>query len=276
MVLESSSFGDGVASYKGLLETRMNWAITMLSDKTALVTGGSRGIGAAIARGLAEAGARVAVNYVRAAAHADEVCRAIEEQGGTGFPVQADVGCVDDVNRMFDRVEAQYGPVDVLVNNAGIETRQSPLSFDEATYDRIMNTNLKGAFFCTQRALTGMKERRWGRVISISSVHEWQPTGFCAVYGMSKGGLAMMTRELALEFSQYGITLNNVSPGAIRTDINREVLADPGYEAKVIAKIPAGEIGTPEDVAKTVAFLVSDDARYITGTSIFIDGGLSL
>ena len=160
----------------------------MLSDKTALVTGGSRGIGAAIARDLAQAGARVAVNYVRNAEHAENVCRRIKEQGGAAFPVQADVTSIDDVARMFDRTEAELGQVDILVNNAGIETRQSSLSFDESTYDRIMNTNLKGAFFAAKRALPGMKQRGWGRIINISSVHETQPTGFCAVYGMSKGG----------------------------------------------------------------------------------------
>ena len=248
----------------------------MLANKIALVTGGSRGIGAAIARELASAGARVAVNFVHNAQAAEEVCCNIKKQNGSAFAVQADVTSVDAVNGMFDQVEAEYGPVDILVNNAGIETRQSVLTFDEATYNRIMDTNLKGAFFCAQRALAKMKERRWGRVINISSVHEVRPTGFCAVYSMSKGGLTMMTRELAKEFSQYGITINNVSPGAIRTDMNREVLADPEYEAKVIDRIPAREIGIPEDVSQAITFLVSDAARYITGTSIFIDGGLSI
>lgn len=248
----------------------------MLTNKTALVTGGSRGIGAAIARELAKTGTHVVVNFANSRQCAEEVCQTIRQQGGLAFPIQADMQSVDAINAMFDRVEAEIGPVDILVNNAGIETRQDPISFDEATYDRIMNTNLKGAFFCAQRALVRMKERRWGRVINITSVHEIQPAGFCAVYGMSKGGLAMMTRELALGFSQYGITVNNVAPGAIRTDINREVLADPAYEAKVLGRIPAREIGTPEDVAGAVAFLASDAARYITGTSLFIDGGLSL
>ncbi len=256
--------------------THTNIHFNMLSNKTALVTGGSRGIGAAIVRELAATGARVAVNYVKNSDRAEEVCRDIQKQGGTAFPVQANVESVDEVNAMFDAVEAEFGPVDILVNNAGIETRQTSLSFDEATYDRIMNINLKGAFFAAQRALIHMKERGWGRVVNISSVHELQPTGFCTVYGISKSGLAMMSRELALEFSQYGITINNVAPGAIRTDINREVLADPAYEAKVIGKIPARELGTPEDVAKTVAFLATDGARYITGASIFIDGGMSL
>ena len=248
----------------------------MLTGKTALVTGGSRGIGAAIASELASAGACVVVNFVHSTQAAEEVCENIQQQGRKAFALQADIGAVEEVNRMFDQVEAEFGPVDILVNNAGIEIRQSVLDFDEATYDRIMDTNLKGAFFCAQRALKTMQERQWGRVINISSVHETRPTGFCAVYGMSKGGMAMMTRELAKEFSKYGITVNNIAPGAIRTDINREVLSDPAYEAKVLARIPAGEIGVPEDVTQAVAFLASDAARYITGASIFVDGGLCL
>ena len=250
--------------------------MTTLKDRTALVTGASRGIGAAVAAELAAAGARVAINFCRSREKADEVRRAIEAAGGRAIVVQADVARHAEVQRMFDEVESAWGPVDVLVNNAGIETRQPAESFTEADYDAIMDTNLKGAFFAAQRALGKMKERRWGRVINISSVHELTPTGFCAVYSMSKGGMLMMMRELALQYSPFGITVNNVAPGAIRTDINREVLSRPDYEAKVVARIPARFIGDPADVARTVAFLASDDARYITGASIFIDGGLSL
>ena len=250
--------------------------MTTLKDKVALVTGASRSIGAAIASDLAVAGAQVAVNCCRSADKARAVCRTIEDAGGQAMVVQADVSRVDQVRRMFDEVEAAWGPVDILVNNAGIETRQPSRTFAEADYNAIMDTNLKGAFFCAQRALERMKQRRWGRVINISSVHELTPTGFCAVYSMSKGGMRMMMRELALEYSPFGITVNNVCPGAIRTDINREVLSDPAYEAKVVARIPARSIGEPADVARAVAFLASDAARYITGASLFIDGGLSL
>jgi NAD(P)-dependent dehydrogenase (short-subunit alcohol dehydrogenase family) len=247
-----------------------------LDGRRALVTGGSRGIGAAIARALAAAEANVAINYCRSPQQASEVQQAIGAAAGRAILVQADVARCDDVQRMFRQVEAELGPVDILVNNAGIEIRRASEDFDETAYEAIMNTNLKGAFFCAQQALGGIKTRGWGRVINISSVHEVMPTGFSSVYSMSKGGMLMMMRELARDYAPYGITVNNVCPGAIRTDINREVLADPAYEAKVTARIPAGLIGEPDDVAHLVTFLASDNAPYITGASLFIDGGLSL
>ncbi len=247
-----------------------------LHGKIALVTGAGRGIGAAIALDLAKAGADVVINYSRSQAQAAEVLRAIQSLGRRAITIQADVSQKLEIDRMFDQVESQWGPVDILVNNAGVEFRKPIREITETLYDQVMNTNLKGAFFCAQRALEPMKAKGWGRVINISSVHEITPTGFCCVYSMSKGGMRLMMRELALEYSQFGITINNVAPGAIRTDINRQVLSDPAYEAKVISRIPAGFIGLPEDVSKMVVFLASDEARYITGATIVIDGGLSL
>ena len=244
--------------------------------RIALVTGAGRGIGAAIAVDLARSGVDVVVNYCRSEARAAEVQKTIEELGSRAMTVQADVSDYQQIQRMFDEIEAAWGPVDILVNNAGIEQRWPARECREEDYDAIMDTNLKGSFFCAQRALEPMKEKGWGRVINISSVHELTATGFCAVYSMSKSGTVLMMRELALEYSRYGITVNNVAPGAIRTDINREVLADPQYEAKVINKIPAHFIGDTDDVAHLVTFLASDAARYITGASLFVDGGLSL
>lgn len=246
------------------------------ADKIALVTGASRGIGAAIAVELARRGADVVVNYVRSEEMAREVAAQIEALGRRAMPVQADVARKADIDRMFDQVEAAWGKVDILVNNAGIEERWPTRDCREANYDAIMDTNIKGAFFCAQRALEGMKQKGWGRVINISSVHEVKATGFCSVYGISKGAMQLLVRELALEYSRCGITVNNVAPGAIRTDINRGVLSDPAYEAKVIGKIPAGFIGEPKDVAHLVAFLASEEARYVTGATFLIDGGLSL
>ena len=245
-------------------------------NKTALVTGAGRGIGRAIALDLARAGANVVVNYSRSQEQAEEVAGQIEAMGRRALAVQADVSQKADIDRMFDRVEADLGPVAILVNNAGIEPRADVCDFDEATYDAVMATNLKGAFFCAQRALRKMRDAGWGRVVNISSLHELTPTGFSALYGMSKGGMAMMMREMAKSYSRYGITINDVCPGATRTDINREVLSNPEYEAKVMRRIPAGFIAEPEDIAPTVTFLASDAARYITGASIFVDGGLWL
>ncbi len=250
--------------------------MTSPQGRTALVTGAGRGIGRAIALDLARAGADVVVNYNRSRQRAEEVARSIEAMGRRALAVQADVGGKADVDRMFDRVEADLGAVEILVNNAGIEPRADVCDFDEATYDAVMTTNLKGAFLCAQRALRKMRDAGWGRVINVSSVHELTPTGFSAPYSMSKGGMAMMMREMAKSYSRYGITINNVCPGATRTDINREVLSDPDYEAKVVEKIPAGFIAEPEDIAPAVTFLASDAARYITGASIFVDGGLWL
>jgi glucose 1-dehydrogenase len=247
-----------------------------LKNKIALVTGASRGIGAAIARDLAAAGATVAVNYCQSSDQAEAVRRDIAAAGGRALTVKADVSRNGEIDAMFARVEAEFGPVDILVNNAAVEARGGALDFAEADYDRILDTNLKGAFRCAQRALPSMKTRGWGRVINVSSVHEHTPTGFCAPYSMSKGGLLMLTRELALEFSPFGITVNNVTPGAIRTDMNREVLADPAYAARVIAKTPARLIGEPQDISRAVVFLASPSSRFITGATFFIDGGLSL
>jgi len=250
--------------------------MSSLQSKTALVTGAGRGIGRAIALDLARAGADVVVNFSRSQQQAEGVAREIEAIGRRALAIQADVSRKADIDRMFDRVEADFGPAAILVNNAGIEPRADVCDFDEATYDAVMATNLKGAFFCAQRALRKMREAGWGRVINISSLHELTPTGFSALYGMSKGGMAMMMREMAKSYSRYGITINDVCPGATRTDINREVLSDPEYEAKMIEKIPAGFIAEPEDIAPAVTFLASDAARYITGASLFIDGGLWL
>lgn len=247
-----------------------------LAGKLALVTGAGRGIGRAIALDLARAGANVVVNYNRSREQAEAVARQIEAMGRRAAAIQADVANKADIDRMFDAAEASSGAVNILVNNAGIEPRADVCDFDEATYDAVMATNLKGAFFCAQRALRKMRDAGWGRVVNVSSLHELTPTGFSALYGMSKGGMALMMREIAKSYSRYGITINNVCPGATRTDINRKVLADPAYEAKVIEKIPAGFIAEPEDIAPTVTFLASDAARYITGTSIFVDGGLWL
>jgi len=249
---------------------------TPLQGKRALVTGAGRGIGRAVALDLARAGADVVVNYAHSQTQAEDAARQIEALSRRALALQADVSRKADVDRMFDHVEADFGPIDVLVNNAGIEPRADVCDFDEATYDAVMDTNLKGAFFCAQRALRKMRDAGWGRVVNISSLHELTPTGFSVLYGMSKGGMAMMMREMAKSYSRYGITINNVCPGATRTDINREVLSDPEYEARVIAKIPAAFIAEPEDIAPTVTFLASDAARYITGASIFVDGGLWL
>ncbi len=245
-------------------------------SKVALVTGAGRGIGAAIAMALGKAGFITWVNYSRSAEAAESVCTKIREAGGQAFSIRADVGKYADIQEMFDTIEAQSGAVDVLVNNAGIEIRMPATDYPEEIYDQIMNINLKGAYFCTQRALRTMKERKWGRVINISSVHEDRPTANRGIYSISKAGMWMMTREHAKEFGMYGITVNSVAPGAIRTDLNREVLEDPAYEEMVLRNIPAKFIAEPEDISGIVIFLTTNEARYVNGASIYVDGGLAL
>jgi len=244
-----------------------------LSNKVAFVTGSTRGIGEAIARKMAQEGAKVAING-REPDKTASVTNAICEQGGEAIEVTGDISQSGFVTDAFEKIESQWGSVDILINNAAYEVRKSSLEFTEADYDGMMRVNLKAAFFLAQRAIRAMKEKGWGRIINISSVHEQQPTGYSSIYSMTKGGLQMMTRELAYEFSQYGITVNNIAPGAIRTDMNRAVLANPEYEQKVVQKIPARFIGEVDDVAALATFLASEEARYITGASYFVDGGL--
>lgn len=253
--------------------------IPSIENKLALVSGASRGIGAGIALELARAGAHVAVNYCNSADRAREVAGRIESLGRKAMVVQADVANPADVRRMFQEVEAKMGVVDILVNNAGITGPKTPtLDVDEATYDAIMNTNLRGAFLCSVIALRKMQEKKWGRVINISSVHECRvhPLRVRCVYSMTKGGMLMMMREMAVEFSPYGITVNNIAPGAIRTDLSQHVWSDPAANARTLARIPAGFRGEPEDVGRAAVYLASDDARYVSGTTLYVDGGLAL
>lgn len=244
--------------------------------KVALVTGAGRGIGAAIAEALGKAGFITWVNYSKSADAASAVCEKIRAAGGSAFPIRANVASYAEIQQLFDTIEAQSGPVDVLVNNAGIEIRMPATDYPEEIYDQMMNTNLKGAYFCTQRALRTMKERRWGRVINISSVHEERPTANRGIYSITKAGMWMMTREHAKEFGMFGITVNSIAPGAIRTDLNRKVLEDPAYEEMVLRNIPAKFIAEPDDIAGLVVFLTTDAARYVNGASIRVDGGLAL
>lgn len=245
-------------------------------SKVALVTGAGRGIGAAIAEALGKAGFVTWVNYSKSAEAAEEVCAKIRSGGGSAYPIRADVGNYQEIQRMFDEIEKTSGAVDILVNNAGIEIRMPATDYPEEIYDRIMNINLKGAYFCSQRALRTMKERKWGRIVNVSSVHEERPTGNRGIYSISKAGMWMMTREHAKEYASFGITVNSIAPGAIRTDLNREVLADPAYEEMVLRNIPAKFIAEPEDISGAVLFLISDEARYVNGAALTIDGGLSL
>ncbi len=246
-----------------------------LQGIVALVTGAGSGIGRAIALELGAQGASVAVNYHSEHAPGEPVAAQIREAGGQAVALRADVANVASVDAMLSEVVAQFGKIDVLVNNAGIEQQKPFLQITEADWDLVFAVDLKGPFLCTQAAVRDMVRRKArGTIINISSVHEDLPFPGYASYCAAKGGLRMLCRNLALELAPFGINVVNVGPGAIATPINTATLLDPEKVAALNREIPLGRIGTPEEVAKLVAYLASPHASYITGTTIFIDGGL--
>ncbi|MBW4468308.1 MAG: glucose 1-dehydrogenase [Pegethrix bostrychoides GSE-TBD4-15B] len=251
-----------------------------LQGKIALVTGSSQGIGQAIAIRLAQEGANVVINYRSHPEGAEETLAKVKAAGGEcymtdGFTIQADTGLVADVQRMVSDSVAHFGKLDILVNNAGIEKNADFWDVTEADYDAVMNVNLKGVFFATQAfAKHVMVTQQPGKVINISSVHEDLPFPHFAAYCASKGGLKMLTRNLSVELAPWGITINNVAPGAIETPINTKLLNNPEQLGALLKNIPLKRLGKPADVASMVAFLASAESDYVTGTTFFVDGGL--
>jgi glucose 1-dehydrogenase len=251
-----------------------------LEGKVALVTGSSQGIGQAIAIRLAQEGASVVINYRSHPEGAEETLSKVRAAGGLchmvdGFTVQADTGMMTDVQRMIADSITHFGKLDILVNNAGIEKNADFWDVTEADYDAVMNVNLKGVFFATQALVKHLLEAKQpGKVINISSVHEELPFPHFAAYCASKGGLKMLTRNLSVELAPFGITINNVAPGAIETPINTKLLNDPDKLSALLQNIPLGRLGKPRDVASIVAFLASAESDYVTGTTFFVDGGL--
>ncbi len=251
-----------------------------LSDKVALVTGSSQGIGQAIAIRLAAEGANVVINYRSHPEGAEETVEKVKAAGGSchaveGFSIQADVSSIDDVNRLIQQSIDHFGKLDILVNNAGIEKHAAFWDVTEAEYDKVMDVNLKGVFFATQAMVKHLRAtQRPGHIINISSVHEDLPFPNFTAYCCSKGGLKMLTRNLGVELGPLGITINNIAPGAIETPINTNLLNDQDKLQALLKNIPLGRLGQPDDVSGLVAFLASDDAAYVTGTTFFVDGGL--
>ena len=246
-----------------------------LKGKVAVVTGASSGIGQAIAQRLGCEGARIVVDYVGTPEGAEETERAIRQSGSDGEMVKADVTSMNDVRRLVDSAWERFGTADILINNAGMERKSEFIDTPESDYDEVMNVNLRGPFFLTQAFVRRLRDaNRPGRIVNISSVHEDMVFPGFATYCCSKGGLRMLMRDLAVELGSLGITVNNVAPGAIATPINKALLEDKPKLNALLENIPLGRMGTPGDVAGLVAFLCSEDASYITGSTFVVDGGL--
>lgn len=246
-----------------------------LQDKVALVTGGSRGIGRAIALGLGAEGADVAVNYVRNKDAAEEVVDGIRKMGRKSFAVQADTGSVSEIYRMTNEAWDRFGRIDILVNNAGVACIEPYSKVTEETWDRTLDINLKGVFFCSQAVALKMVEHKIkGKIINISATNGQVAEADTVHYNASKGGVNMVTRSLAIELALCGINVNAVAPGIIATEIDVDFFADPKFKEYYLRHIPQGRFGTAAECVGAVVFLASEDSAYINGEIITIDGGL--
>jgi glucose 1-dehydrogenase len=249
--------------------------IMSLKGKVAIVTGGNSGIGMAIVLELARQGANIVIDYV---AH-PEATAALEKQvrdlGDCAIGVQADVSQVSELQNLIATAVKEFGRVDIMVNNAGVETRTSILDTTEAQYEKVMNINLKSAFFGTQLAAQQMiKQGGGGRIINITSVHEDWPMPGNTAYCLSKGGMRMLTRTAGVELAPHNILVVGVGPGAVATPINLSTMNDPSLLQKLNNAIPLGRMARPEEIASLVAFLAGDGSSYITATTVFADGGI--
>jgi glucose 1-dehydrogenase len=256
----------------------------VLEGQTALVTGGNSGIGKAIAIGLGQAGADVVVNYVRDEDQANEVVEAIRNSGSRAYAYNADVSNETPVQAMFQEMFSEFGTIDILINNAGL---QKDAPFDEMTLDAwklVINVNLTGQFLCAREAVREFKRRgvvkevscSAGKIICVSSVHEIIPWAGHVNYAASKGGVMLMMKSIAQEVAPYRIRVNSIAPGAIRTPINTAAWETPEAYAALMNLVPYKRIGEPEDIGRATVWLASDHADYVNGTSLFVDGGMTL
>lgn len=246
-----------------------------LKNKVAIVTGAARGIGEAIAEGFARQGAAVIVADILGEA-AEDTAASICGAGGQAVAVTADLKDLATHERIINAALNQFGRLDILVNNAAIEIRESFLDAKPETWEATLDVNLKAPYFLAQQAARAMITNGGGKIINIASIHDFQPMRDISIYSITKGGMMMLTKSLALELSEHRINVNAISPGAIETDLNRKVLADPSHRARVSAQIPWGRIGQTEDIVGTAIFLASPEADYVTGATIYVDGGLLL
>lgn len=243
-----------------------------LSGRVALVTGSGRGIGRAIALKLAEHGASLVVNDIEGSPGAGEVAEEIRSRGREAVVILADISRAEEVSRLVEEAVAALGRVDILVNNAGIARDQLLLRMSDADWDQVLAINLKGAFLCSRAVLRHMVRQRWGRIISIASVVGLMGNAGQANYAAAKAGLIGLTKTIAKEVASREITANAIAPGFIDTDMTRKL--SPALKDEILKQIPLGSFGSPEDVAQAVLFLASEEARYITGQVLNVDGGL--
>ncbi len=256
----------------------------ILKSQTALVTGAASGIGAGVARTLGAAGAAVVINYVTNPAAAEAVAAEIRAGGAEAMALQADVSNELEVREMFAKAIAHFGTIDILVNNAGLQQDAPLVDMTLAQWNKVIGVNLTGMFLCAREAAREMirrgvradVSRAAGKIVCISSVHEVIPWAGHANYAASKGGVKLLMQSLAQELAPHRIRVNSVAPGAIQTPINRAAWETPEALASLLRLIPYGRIGQPEDIGRVVAWLASDDADYIHGQTIFVDGGMTL
>lgn len=247
-----------------------------LNGKLALVTGSSRGIGRAIAVKLAQAGCDVIVHGRSESTALSETMSIIKNNGKNAYIEVADTSKPEQIKAMFEDIKSKFGRLDILVNNAAILTRTPFLDISIDEWNNIMETNVRGYFLCSQNAAKIMKEQNGGRIINISSISQYFTAPGRTHYCVTKAAIGMLTKGIALELAPYGITANEVLPGSIHTDFNNDVLSNPDYYKACVDGIPLGRIGKPEDIAGAVVMLASDEASYINGAEIVIDGGKTI
>lgn len=255
-----------------------------LQDQVALVTGGSSGIGASVAKCLAKAGAKVVVNYSSSAEGGQQVVDEIKSKGGTAIAVQADVSQADQVQHLFQQTFDVFDTVDILINNAGLQKDAAFVDMTLDDWNKVISVNLTGQFLCSQQAVKEFLRRgvvsdrscAAGKIICMSSVHEVIPWAGHCNYAASKGGVMLLMQSMAQELAPHKIRINSIGPGAIKTPINQSAWETPEAKAKLLALIPYNRIGVVEDIGKAAVWLASDESDYVTGTTLYIDGGMTL
>jgi glucose 1-dehydrogenase len=247
-----------------------------LDNKVAVVTGASKGLGRAIAMGLAKEGAEILINYNSSKSHAEDVLREIESLGSSGLIFQADTRDKGQINDMMSAAVEKWGKIDILVNNAGLMYNTPFLEIEESEWDKLMETNVRGYFLCGQAAGKIMSKQNSGKIINISSTRQVQSWPGNAHYCASKGAIYMLTRVMALELGPMGIQVNSIAPGTIETDLNKETLRDEKFRTERLGRIPVRRLGYPEDLQGATVLLASTESDFINGASLMIDGGQTI